>query len=198
LFDRLDLEGEAEEVTRQAFEDRRPIGDAKGIAGTLRAAFALAVVAEASQRTGIPAVPLEVRADIGDIAERGWPAAEAALDRLRHEREAYAARLRARELAARRPAPAPASVDDVVARATEALVGSGAALLDVRRTGDGLLWVSYRFLGERFRAVVIAETLQVVDAGFCVAGHYRELTLASLPSVVREAVDVGHMVISDD
>src|SRR5262249_22397281 len=82
VFERLELEGDAEETARRAFEDRIPLAEAKGIPGTLRAAFALAVVADVSAHAGVPAAPLEVRARLLDVAERGWPEAEAVLEAL--------------------------------------------------------------------------------------------------------------------
>ena len=197
VFERIELEGEVEETTRRIFEDRAVLAGTKGVPGTLRAAFALAVIADVSARTHIAAAPIEVRADLGDVAERGWPAAEAVVQRLRHERETQATRARERELRATRAPAAPARADDAVERATAALVGSGAALLAARSVGGGLLEVTYRFLGERLRAVVLSDTLQVVDAGVCLAGHDRELTLASLPGAVREGSETGQLAITN-
>jgi hypothetical protein len=200
LFERLELEGDAEEEARRAFEDRAPLAGTKGIPGTLRAAFALAVVADVSAQAGVPAAPLEVRARLNDVAEEGWPAAAAVLSGLRREREAAAreataALARRRALATPQP-PQPAPAQDPVERAAAALAGSGASLLDGRRLADGLLEVTYRFMGERFRAVVQAASLQVVDAGVCLSGHDAELTLDSLPSVIREGVEDGHLVMT--
>ncbi len=194
VFERLELEGEAEETARRAFEDRAPLAGAKGIPGTLRAAFALAVVAEVSAQQGVPAAPLEVRARLHEVAEGGWPAAAAALEGLRREREAAAARARRRAMASEPLRPA--SPQDAVERASSALAASGAVLLDGRRLADGLLEVTYRFMGERFRAVVQAGSLQVVDAGICLSGHDAELTLDSLPPVIREGSEDGVLVIT--
>jgi hypothetical protein len=58
------------------------------------------------------------------------------------------------------------------------------------------LQVTFTCDGERITCVVDAETLQVYDAGFCLAGADRELTLDSLPSTVREAIDVDHLNIT--
>jgi hypothetical protein len=202
LFERLELEGEAEELARRAFEDRRGLGGAKGIAGTLRAAFALAVVADASRASGIAAAPIEVGRDLLEIAERGWAAADAALERLRREREAHAAREReARASRARAASPARAaradSAADTEARVRAALAGSGATLLDLRRLVDGMLVVTYRFMGERLRAIVRPDSLQVFDAGVCLSGEDAELTLASLPGVIREGLEDGLLVITN-
>jgi hypothetical protein len=197
VFERLELEGEAEEVARQAFQDRLALAGVKGIPGTLRAAFALAVVAEVSRRTGIAAAPIEVRASMLEIAERGWPPAEAALERLRREREAHAARARAASAPARAERSPEPVYADPEARVHAALAGSGAALLELQRLADGLLVVTYRFLGERLRAVVHGDSLQVVDAGVCLAGHDRMLTLASLPGAIREGMEQGVLAITN-
>jgi hypothetical protein len=55
--------------------------------------------------------------------------------------------------------------------------------------------VRFELDGEHFSSIVNAETLQVVDAGICLAGADRVLTLDSLPSVIREAVrdDILHI-----
>jgi hypothetical protein len=197
VFERLDLEGEAEETVRRTFEDRHALGTSKGIPGTLRAAYALAVVAEASTRAGIPAAPIEVRAELTEVADQGWPAADRVLARLRAERLAEAARVRGLGVRAERPAShVPSALGDAAERAAAALIGSGAQLLEARTLAGGLLAVTYRFLGERLHAVVEAESLRVVDAGICVSGHDEELGLASLPSVVREGVEEGMLVIT--
>jgi hypothetical protein len=83
-----------------------------------------------------------------------------------------------------------------IQRAEAALEAAGAEPLGVRRLGDGLLEVTYRFLGERFVTVVEAATLQVVDAGICLDGADRMVTLESLPSVIQEAVLNDELVIT--
>jgi hypothetical protein len=201
VYERLELEGEGEETTRRAYEDRAPLGATKGVAGTLRAAFALAVIMDVSRRTGILCAPLELRAHLQDVAEHGWARAASVLERLRQERVAQEALVRAREAArAAQPAPPQGSRTqpqaDPDVQIEVALRGSGARLLGTRRLGDGLVVVDYLFLGERLTAVVRPDSLQVVDAGICVAGHDEELTLHSLPSVVREGAEGGHLVIT--
>src|SRR5262249_13266391 len=133
LFERIELEGEAEETARRAFEDRLPLGAAKGIPGTLRCAFSLAVAAEVTGRIGLHAAPIEVESVRRDVGERGWLEAEAALARPRREREAEAARARAR--ADRAPSGAAARgprETDPMARVTAVLAGSGATPLECR------------------------------------------------------------------
>ncbi|MFP2895163.1 hypothetical protein ACLEQD_01145, partial [Corallococcus sp. 4LFB] len=96
----------------------------------------------------------------------------------------------AREHAHRRPE------SDVGAWAERALDKAGARLLAQRRLGDGLLEVVYTFMGERFVTVVEAATLRVRDAGVCLAGADTQVTLESLPSVLKEAIDTDALVIT--
>jgi plasmid stabilization system protein ParE len=81
-------------------------------------------------------------------------------------------------------------------RVERALEAAGARLLDTRRLGSERLEVTFGFMGERFISIVDASTLQVVDAGICLAGADREVTLESLPSVIREAIEDDVLVIT--
>ncbi|MFP2934552.1 hypothetical protein ACLESO_57485, partial [Pyxidicoccus sp. 3LG] len=72
----------------------------------------------------------------------------------------------------------------------------GRGLRDVRRLAGNRLEVTYAFMDERFISIVDAGSLQVVDAGVCLAGADSEVTLESLPSVIREAIDTGVLVIT--
>ena len=56
--------------------------------------------------------------------------------------------------------------------------------------------VRYDLDGERFVSIVDVDSLQVVDAGICLSGSDRELTLESLPSVIREAMRTGRLNIT--
>jgi hypothetical protein len=56
--------------------------------------------------------------------------------------------------------------------------------------------VTFTCDGVRIIATVDATTLQVYDAGFCLAGSDSELTLDSLPSTVREAIEEDHLNIT--
>jgi hypothetical protein len=52
-------------------------------------------------------------------------------------------------------------------------------------------------MGERFISVADEHTLQVLDAGICL-GHPpsdKLVTLDSLPSVIKEAIETGALVI---
>ncbi|WP_375756984.1 hypothetical protein [Corallococcus exercitus] len=85
---------------------------------------------------------------------------------------------------------------EVGAWVERALDKAGARLLGHRRLGDGLLEVVYTFMGERFVTVVEAATLRVRDAGVCLAGADSQVTLESLPSVLKEAIDTDALVIT--
>jgi hypothetical protein len=225
LWDGLEFESEAEEAARRALEDGRGLADVKGASAALRAAFAFAAAEAASTELGIPARPAELRRWVRDIAERGRAAADEALRALEHERAAFAARVaaeraardnareaaerqaqveaaRAARRAARRPrvlsrvGPGAALVDELEALVEDSLSGAGAILDGVRRLGTGLCEVRWRFGGERFVSVVKEDGLRVVDAGVCLAGADDWVTLDSLPSVVREAIDTDALVIT--
>ena len=86
--------------------------------------------------------------------------------------------------------------DNAEERAEEALAAAGADMRSARLLGGGRLEVTFRFMDERFITVVEAITLQVVDAGVCLAGSDRMVTLDSLPSVIREAIDTDVLVIT--
>jgi hypothetical protein len=149
-----------------------------------------------------------------DIAERGRPAADAALAALAQERAEWAARServrRQAEEAARQEAArealavvraqaaerARAIAGDLEARVEDSLRGSGARPVATRRLGDGLVEVRWRMLGQRFVSVVEEVALRVVDAGICLAGCDALVTLDSLPGVVREAIDGRLLVIT--
>ncbi|ATB31595.1 hypothetical protein [Melittangium boletus] len=84
----------------------------------------------------------------------------------------------------------------ITSRVERALDAAGARLLDLRRRGAGLWEVTFSFMGERFQSLVEADTLGVVDAGICLAGEDRLVTLESLPSVIREAIKEDVLVIT--
>ena len=77
-----------------------------------------------------------------------------------------------------------------------ALDSAGAMLLGQRDLGNGSLEVTFSFWGERFISIVDSHTLQVYDAGICLSGEDRLVTLESLPSVIREAIETSRLVIT--
>jgi hypothetical protein len=214
LFEGVEFESEAEESARHALEEDRPLGDARGVSASLRAAFGFAVLEATSRATGIPFAPVEARAKVLDVAREGRGTAERCLRaladervrylRLREEQEAprdASARAAAHRLQSHRggdltPGERFRAEAEVGAWVERALDKAGARLLSHRRLGDGLLEVVYTFMGERFVTVVEAATLRVRDAGVCLAGADARVTLESLPSVLKEAMETDALVIT--
>jgi hypothetical protein len=205
LWDEIEWEGEAEEVARRALEDGSGLQELKGASAALRAAFAFAAAGVASRALGIAATPAELRRWVRNIAERGQPAAEAALRALAVERATWAARARAnveprqqvgaaaRQRAGLAVSATPAG-DEALLEA--ALRGAGARLLSHRRASPGLIEVRWQLSGERFVSIVEERGLRVVDAGVCLAGSDSLVTLDSLPGVIRQAMDEDALVIT--
>ena len=203
LFEQLEFETEVEETARRAFEERGVLRDVKGVPASLRAAFGYAVTDVAGRELNVAVSPAEVRARVLEIAEGGLDVARREVRRLDEERRRFAREAAALAQAAARPAEAPAGArvarrdaDDGEDRTQRALTAAGAELLACRSLAGGLMEVRYRFDGERFVTVVDARTLQVMDAGICLAGADRMLTLESLPAVIREGIEDGHLVIT--
>jgi hypothetical protein len=215
LFEVIDFESEAEEAARRALEEDTSLAQIKGVPATLRAAFAFAVLEAESRRIGIPAVPAELRPHLVRVAELGRPEAERALralaaERVLAEREMVELRQR-RDLVQRaqqaieeqqRLAAQPGRQRrggelDAVARAEMALEAAGARMRSARGLGNGNLEVIFTFMDERFISVVNMATLQVVDSGICLGHPPRDdlVTLESLPSVIKEAIDTDRLVI---
>lgn len=215
LFDMLDFESEAEEAVRRALEEGTSLAQIKGVPATLRAAFAYAVLEAESQRIGIPAAPRELRPHLTQVAELGRPEAERALRALAAERvlaEREMRELRQRQdlvfraqqavqereqLAAQAGRQRRGGEADAMARAEMALEAAGARMRSARGLGNGNLEVIFTFMDERFISVVNMATLQVVDSGICLGHPPRDelVTLESLPSVIKEAIDTDRLVI---
>jgi hypothetical protein len=211
LFDMLDFESEAEEAVRRALEEGMSLAQVKGVPATLRAAFAYAVLEAESRRIGIPAAPGELRPHLAQVAELGRPEAERALRALAAERvlaEREMRELRQRQGLVLRAQQAVQEQErlgrqrrggeaDAVARAEMALEAAGARMRSARGLGNGNLEVIFTFMDERFISVVNMATLQVVDSGICLGHPPRDdlVTLESLPSVIKEAIDTNRLVI---
>lgn len=216
LFEGVDFESEAEGAARLALEQNQPLTHIRGVSAPLRAAFGYALLERVSRDVGIRFAPAEVRGRILAVAEGGRVPAEDCLRRLNHEREAQAARTRqAREDAERRVRSAELIEEaqrrmarlatrgvrgnpreDGMQRAQQALLNAGARPLDLRRLAGQRLEVTYAFMGERFVSIVAADSLQVLDAGICLAGADGDVTLESLPSVIREAIETDVLVVT--
>jgi hypothetical protein len=214
-FEMLDFDGEAEEQARRALEEGSPLRGVKGVAASLRAAFGMALMGETARRAGVPMAALEVRQHMLRVADEGAAAAAevvAALARERAENERRAAAERSRrdaqmvasqvDEARRRARRDLGALDDhaarrlIGARVEDALSAAGARYRNLRRLEAERFEVTFEFLGQRFITVVDGNTLGVIDAGICLSGSDREVTLESLPSVIREAVDTRRLVIT--
>lgn len=211
VFEALEFDSDAEEGARRALEDGRGLLEVKGVPATLRAAFGYALVEAAGRRLRIPAAPAELRGQILAVAQEGPARAEGALRALEVEREqarrelAELQRRRQQERAQaevraereRRAAMARVSREQADVRAEAALRSAGATLHEARRRANDQLEVVFSFMGERFVSVVDAATLQVIDSGICLGHPPRDelITLESLPSVIKEAIDTDALVI---
>ena len=109
--------------------------------------------------------------------------------RERDERRRQVAELRDRRKALQL---AQASLRDRIALA---LSHSGADLMDYRAAGGAEVVVRYRLDRQRYECVVDTDSLRIVDAGICLEGTDRELSLSSLPSAVREASQTGELYV---
>lgn len=206
VFEEVEFEGEAEGTARLMLEEGRTLAEVKAVPASLRAAFGYAVLEGTSRALGIRFSPVEVRGQVLSVSEGGRLEAEARLRALVSEREAHVRAVEARllaleaqrqrvEEAARLDARRPRQAQGVT-RVERALESAGARLLDTRRLGSERLEVTFGFMGERFISIVEADSLQVVDAGICLAGSDREVNLESLPSVIREAIEDDVLVIT--
>jgi hypothetical protein len=189
LFDMLDFESGVEDAVRSAYERRRPVRGISGVPSALRAAYGYAVLLRVAAEAGVPARPAEARAHLAALADEGDPAAHRLLGAMRAARTAAAPGRRA-GVAARLDARV---ADRAEERAAAALYAARAAVRDFRWLDGGLLEVRYDCEGEYFVSIVEGQSLRVVDAGICLDEHDRELTLESLPGVLREAIRTGQL-----
>ena len=196
LLEGVEFEDEAEDAVRAASESGQGLAGVGGIPATLRAAYGLFLAEQAAARLQVAVSALELRARLATIADGGREAAEAEVRRLDTARREAARRLNAPQVEVRATAWQPPRDDRFERRAAEALHRAGAELLRSRRIGGGQREVVYHFLGQRFATIVDQQSLQVLDAGICLSGADRQLTLESLPGVIREAVDTGVLYVT--
>jgi len=180
VFEAEALAEEHEARAIEALDDGLPC---PAPAASLRAAYGFALLWRLCRRLGIPATPWGLRDQLARVAGGGKQGAF--------------------DLLAPCVSLAPLhGVDEVPPGGDdEALLGpvlaaSGAALLGSRRLGDDLVEARFRFLDRAFTCVLLRSTLRVIDAGLCVDGTDGQLTLACLPSVLREAIAAGKVVLS--
>ncbi len=207
IFESTLFDTEAELAVREAILEGRGIADIKGVAATLRAAFAATVAMRVAARLATSLSPNEARAHIHAIATEGAPAAERFLRAQVEERQAAArARAAARvardtaqtaeRAAARARRSARERAWDPIEEVERVLVAAGATFRSARMFDAYGIEVRWSFMGERFVTLVDRQTLNVIDAGVCLSGSDRELGLDAMPSVVREALEVDHLNIT--
>jgi hypothetical protein len=212
VFDVWDFESGVEDQAREAFESRGTLAAVKGAPAALRAAFGYAVLLRTAEEQGVPARPAEARAHLAALADEGEPAARRVLGLLQAERERQRrtasgpaapgltseGRARREGVASRAQGPARAerAQRDSEERVADALYGAHAGVRGMRWLAGDLLEVRYDLDGERFVSIVESGTMRVVDAGICLSGHDRDLTLDSLPSAIREAARTRQLNIT--
>lgn len=208
LLDSIEFDDDAELAARSALEDKRGIGDVRGIVPSLRAAFGYALGMATAREERVPVTLRELAGDVLAIAERGHDAARGAIQRIVTRRLEAEAAVRARALieAVNRDRAKMREIAEKsyrqrrggspVERADAALEAAGARMISARRAGANELEVTFMFEGCRIIATVDPETLHVYDSGICLAGADEELTLDSLPSVIKEAIDHDHLNIT--
>lgn len=90
---------------------------------------------------------------------------------------------------------------DFEAAARAALALSGAELLDVRESRNrNEMIVQYRYRHRRLECTCDRLTMRIIDAGVCLDDHRgtkgdTRFTLESLPTVIKEAMDLGKLVV---
>ncbi|MBV1861344.1 MAG: hypothetical protein KUG77_23195, partial [Nannocystaceae bacterium] len=155
-----------------------------GATPSLRRAFGFALLRREAGDRGLDVSVHEVGAVLHEVAD-GSRGPAAVLDTL----EARVYTLDPRSSHRERGPVSTGTPEDAAGRATAALEGAGATLLDTRFAGERTMEVIFRYLGERFVATVDWETLHVYDSGICLDGADEELGLDALPSVISEAID---------
>jgi hypothetical protein len=203
LYESEDLETGVEDRVRAVFDAGTAPSNGGGVAGipgvpaALRAAYGYAVMLRVSTALRVPMRPVQLRWHIGELVAMGDAAAERILSAAQERRAAEPNHVEAWRAARTDARLRPRSARErALDRAATALAGAGAVLRDSRWLSGDLLEVRYDFLDDRFVTVVDGETLRVVDAGICLAGHDRDLTLESLPGVIAEAVRTYRLEIT--
>jgi len=203
LFDSLEFEDDAETTARLALEERRPLGDdVKGVAPSLRAAFGYALGLAAAAQLRIEVSIRELTPIVVEIADGGLTVVHQLFDDLVQQRLRMEQVLREREARARladaaRHAKAVGRSRNPYHQCDQALDAANARLINFRRLNRNEAYeVTYTVDGQRIISTVAADTLQVLDPGVCLANAHRVLALDAMPSVIREAIDEGRLVIT--
>lgn len=205
-FDRVDMDDQPEMSVREAVLQGRAISAIPRVRASLRLAGALALVERASRAASVPFTPAEVGSHLREVAEGGAEVARRVIDALAAARAAVrppAAPLPISQVPAAHPIsarPVPSTSaphqEPWIEGVARSLQRSGAAMLSARRAGSGRLEVVWSFRGGHYSSVLDDQTLNVLDAGVCLAGTDRRFTLDSLPSVIREGEERGLLVVT--
>ncbi len=203
LFDSLEFEDDAEITARMALEERRPLlASVKGVVPSLRAAFGYSLGLAAAAELKIEVSIRELTPIIVEIADGGMTVVSQLFDDLVQRRVRMEQALREREARAKF-ADAARSAKSVVRKGDgyticdHALDSADARMLAFRRIANSSQFeVTYTVDGERIISTVAADTLQVLDPGVCLANAHSVLTLDAMPSVIREAIEDGVLVIT--
>ena len=207
LFDTTEFEDDAELAARAALEERRPLGDIKGIVPSLRAAFGYALGIVLARELSIEVSLRELTPRVVQIADGGRAVVTGMFEALLEQRRREAEELRRREeeaQAARRLAGAVKGARVIQhrghnpqQRADDTLDNARARMITCRSVAGGAqLDITYEVDGSRIMSLVDARTFQVIDPGICLSGAHRVLTLDAMPSVVREAIEEDHLNIT--
>ena len=195
VFESQDFDGEAEENARLRLERLEPIADLKAIPSSLRIAYGTALGLAVARREGVVVSLREISSHAPRLAEGGAEIARELVTNIERQRVLEADRIRVR-VAVQQRVQREATIANAAERAEQALDAAHARMLSSRNLGDGNLEVTWEFMDERFISVVDALSLHVYDSGVCLAGEDELVTLESLPSVIREAIDTGVLVIT--
>jgi hypothetical protein len=207
VFESLDFDTEVEDAARLRLEEKAPLGELKGAPLSLRTAYGVALAFAWAAELGAHISVREALPAAGRIAEGGEGVARPFLVQLgaRRAEEMEARRIRAiiegrpagpPPLAYRTPARERPTLENAAIRAEQALDAAHARMLSSRHLGNGNIEVTWSFMGERFISVVDGISLHVYDSGVCLAGEDELVTLDSLPSVIREAIETDVLVIT--
>lgn len=202
LFDQVGM-GDLEEASvQERIEQDLGIGDIPNVAASLRLAAGLHLMDRASRQVGIPYAPVEVWGRLAEVAHSGRVGAETVLRDLETQRVAESRRTTTptppggflSTVRSEAVGPGPTRIRD---RIEQSMANSGASLHAVRQAYGQTLEVRWSLRGSGvFSTLVDSETLNIVDAGICLAGTDRRFTLDSLPSVIDEGVNRSLIVVT--
>lgn len=197
LFETTDFETEVEEEARARLHRRAGLAEVSGATPALRAAFAYCLVSLVASAANEPFSPWELGREAGTVADGGIEAAtqllQTVLARRREQQRIVEQRRSAAERGMMSRRRSSERAEDSAARVLD---DAGAVFRSLRSLDDQMIEVTFEFMGEEFTSVVHEDTHQVFDAGICLSGADREVTLASLPSVIREAITTGQLYIT--